>query len=111
MTRNPGIDIVMDCTGDPVAAVSHCLDAFAHGKHVVNVTVEADAFCGPLLARKAEDAGVIYSLAFGDQPALICDLVDWARTCGFPVVAAGRGTSGCRISASRRRKPCGATTA
>jgi len=59
--------------------------------HVVNVTVEADAFCGPLLARKAAQAGVIYSLAFGDQPALICDLVDWARTCGFPVVAAGRG--------------------
>ena len=65
--------------------------AFAHGKHVVNVTVEADAFCGPLLARKAAEAGVIYSLAFGDQPALICDLVDWARTCGFPVTAAGRG--------------------
>ena len=61
------------------------------GKHVVNVTVEADAFCGPLLARKAAEAGVVYSLAFGDQPALICDLVDWARTCGFPVVAAGRG--------------------
>jgi predicted homoserine dehydrogenase-like protein len=63
--------------------------AFAHGKHVVNVTVEADAFCGPLLAKKAADAGVVYSLAFGDQPALICDLVDWARTCGFPVTAAG----------------------
>jgi predicted homoserine dehydrogenase-like protein len=62
-----------------------------NGKHVVNVTVEADAFCGPLLARKASEAGVLYSLAFGDQPALICDLVDWARTCGFPVVAAGRG--------------------
>ena len=91
VTRNPGIDIVVECTGNPVAAVAHCLDAFAHGKHVVNVTVEADAFCGPLLVRKAEDAGVIYSLAFGDQPALICDLVDWARTCGFPVVAAGRG--------------------
>ena len=58
---------------------------------MVNVTVEADAFCGPLLARKAAEAGVVYSLAFGDQPALICDLVDWARTCGFPVVAAGRG--------------------
>jgi hypothetical protein len=69
-----------------------CLEAFAHGKHVVNVTVEADAFCGPLLARNARPpAGVVYSLAFGDQPALICDLVDWARTCGFPVVAAGRG--------------------
>jgi predicted homoserine dehydrogenase-like protein len=55
------------------------------------VTVEADAFCGPLLARRAAQAGVVYSLAYGDQPAMICDLVDWARTCGFPVVAAGRG--------------------
>src|SRR5260221_394840 len=61
------------------------------GKDVVMVTVEADAFCGPLLARKAAEAGVVYSLAYGDQPALICDLVDWARTAGFPVVAAGRG--------------------
>lgn len=91
VTREPSIDIVVECTGNPIAAVDHCLDAFAQGKHVVNVTVEADAFCGPLLARKAQQAGVVYSLAFGDQPALICDLVDWARTCGFPVVAAGRG--------------------
>ena len=91
LTREPSIDVVVECTGHPVAAVDHCLDAFAHGKHVVNVTVEADAFCGPLLARRAQEAGVVYSLAFGDQPALICDLVDWARTCGFPVVAAGRG--------------------
>ncbi|MGJ7528590.1 NAD(P)H-dependent oxidoreductase [Variovorax sp. GB1P17] len=91
VTREPSIDIVVECTGNPIAAVDHCLDAFAHGKHVVNVTVEADAFCGPLLARRAQQAGVTYSLAFGDQPALICDLVDWARTCGFPVVAAGRG--------------------
>jgi predicted homoserine dehydrogenase-like protein len=91
LVRHPAIDVVVECTGHPIAAVDHCLDAFAHGKHVVNVTVEADAFCGPLLARKAREAGVIYSLAFGDQPALICDLVDWARTCGFPVVAAGRG--------------------
>lgn len=85
------IDVVVECTGHPIAAVDHCLRAFAHGKHVVNVTVEADAFCGPLLAREAARAGVVYSLAYGDQPALICDLVDWARTCGFPVVAAGRG--------------------
>ncbi len=91
LVRHPAIDVVVECTGNPVAAVDHCLEAFAHHKHVVNVTVEADAFCGPLLARKAAEANVIYSLAFGDQPALICDLVDWARTCGFPVVAAGRG--------------------
>ncbi len=91
LVAHPAIDIVVECTGSPVAAVDHCLAAFANGKHVVNVTVEADAFCGPLLARRAAQAGVVYSLAFGDQPALICDLVDWARTCGFPVVAAGRG--------------------
>ena len=91
LVSHPAIDVIVECTGHPIAAVDHCLLAFKHGKHVVNVTVEADAFCGPLLAKKAEEAGVIYSLAFGDQPALICDLVDWARTCGFPVVAAGRG--------------------
>jgi len=91
LVRHPAIDVVVECTGHPIAAVEHCLQAFAHGKPVVNVTVEADAFCGPLLARRAAEAGVVYSLAFGDQPALICDLVDWARTCGFPVVAAGRG--------------------
>ena len=91
LVNHPAIDIIVECTGNPLAAVDHIEAAFANGKHVVNVTVEADAFCGPLLARKAAQAGVIYSLAFGDQPALICDLVDWARTCGFPVVAAGRG--------------------
>jgi predicted homoserine dehydrogenase-like protein len=87
----PELDVLVECTGSPVHAVDHILKAIEHGKHVVNVTVEADAFCGPLLARKAAEKGVVYSLAFGDQPALICDLVDWARTCGFEVVAAGRG--------------------
>ena len=91
LVRHPAIDVVVECTGSPLHAVDHILEAFAHGKHVVNVTVEADAFSGPLLATRAQAAGVVYSLAFGDQPALICDLVDWARTCGFPVVAAGRG--------------------
>jgi predicted homoserine dehydrogenase-like protein len=91
LVAHPGIDIVIEATGNPIAAVEHALAAFEHGKHVVMVTVEADAFCGPLLARKAAAAGVVYSLAYGDQPALICDLVDWARAAGFPVVAAGRG--------------------
>jgi len=91
LVSNPEIDIVIEATGNPVAAVEHILAAFKHGKHVVNVTVEADAFCGPMLAQKAKEAGVVYSLAYGDQPAIICDLVDWARAAGFPVVAAGRG--------------------
>ncbi len=91
LIAHPAIDIIVECTGNPMAAVEHCLLAFAAGKHVINVTVEADAFCGPGLSNEAARAGVIYSMAYGDQPALTCDLVDWARTCGFTVVAAGRG--------------------
>jgi len=91
LVADPRIDIIVEATGNPTAAVDHALAAFAHGKHVVMVTVEADAMCGPILAQRARSAGVVYSLAYGDQPALICDLVDWARASGFPVVAAGRG--------------------
>jgi predicted homoserine dehydrogenase-like protein len=91
LVAHPHIDIVVEATGNPIAAVDHALAAFRNRKHVVMVTVEADAFCGPVLALRAREAGVVYSLAYGDQPALICDLVDWARASGFNVVAAGRG--------------------
>jgi predicted homoserine dehydrogenase-like protein len=85
------LDVVVDATGNTLAAVRHALAAIAAGAHVVMATVEADALCGPLLARRAEAAGVVYSLAYGDQPALVCTLVDWARSCGFEVAAAGKG--------------------
>src|SRR5215831_20956212 len=88
----PEIEIVIDATGHPPAGIRHALGAFARGKHVVMVNVEADALAGPLLARRAREAGVVYSLAYGDQPALICELVDWCRAAGFEVVAAGKGT-------------------
>src|SRR3989441_4621322 len=88
----PEIEVIVEATGVPEAGIRHALKAIAHGKHVVMVNVEADAVAGPLLARKATEAGVVYSLAWGDQPALICEHVDWARTCGFTVVAAGKGT-------------------
>jgi predicted homoserine dehydrogenase-like protein len=91
LVSHPMIEIVIEATGDPLAAIEHALAAFRNRKHVIMVSVEADAVCGPLLAQKARDAGVVYSLAYGDQPAIICDLVDWARAAGFPVVAAGRG--------------------
>jgi predicted homoserine dehydrogenase-like protein len=88
----PEIEVVVEATGVPGAGIRHALAAIGHGKHIVMVNVEADALAGPLLARKARAAGVVYSLAWGDQPALICDHVDWARSCGFEVVAAGKGT-------------------
>ena len=70
----------------------HSLLAIHHGRHVVMVNVEADVLAGPLLAKRAAAAGVIYSMAYGDQPALIAEMVDWARTAGLDVVCAGKGT-------------------
>ena len=87
-----GLDVVVDITGSPAAAIKHTLAAIALGRHVVNVTVEADVLAGPLLAERARKAGVVYALAYGDQPALVCEMVDWAEACGFGVVAAGKGT-------------------
>jgi predicted homoserine dehydrogenase-like protein len=86
------IEVVIEATGNPAAGIAHALAAVEARKHVVMVNVEADALAGPLLAAKARAAGVVYSLAYGDQPALICEQVDWARTAGFDVVAAGKGT-------------------
>jgi predicted homoserine dehydrogenase-like protein len=92
LIARPETEVVVEATGVPEAGIRHALAAIAHGKHIVMVNVEADALAGPLLAEKARRAGVVYSLAWGDQPALICEHVDWARTCGFTVVAAGKGT-------------------
>src|SRR6185503_9477394 len=86
------IEIAIDATGNPAAGIRHALACCEHGKHIVMVNVEADALAGPLLARRAARAGIVYSLAYGDQPALICEMVDWARAAGFEVVAAGKGT-------------------
>lgn len=92
MIRQGGLDVMIEATGHPPAAIRHCLAAIAAGCHVIMVSVEADVVAGPLLARRAREAGVIYSLAYGDQPAIICEQVDWARASGFTVVSAGKGT-------------------
>lgn len=89
---DPEVEVVVEATGSPAAGIAHARAAMGAGKHVVMVNVEADVLAGPLLAAEARAKGVVYSLAYGDQPALTCELVDWARACGFEVVAAGKGT-------------------
>ncbi len=86
------IEVAVEATGHAPAGITHARRAIAQGKHIVMVNVEADVLAGVALAREATRAGVVYSLAYGDQPALICELVDWARACGFRVLAAGKGT-------------------
>lgn len=92
LIRLPQLEVVLEITGNPIIGTFHALSAIENGKHIIMVNVEADCMVGPILQRRAEAAGVIYSMAYGDQPALICELVDWCRTVGFDVVAAGKGT-------------------
>src|ERR1700722_3954159 len=89
---DPAVEVIVEATGSPPAGIAHARAAIAAGKHIVMVNVEADVLAGPLLAEEARAKGVVYSLAYGDQPALTCEIVDWARACGFEVVAAGKGT-------------------
>ena len=89
---DPKVEVVVEATGNPPAGIAHARAAIAAKKHIVMVNVEADVLAGPLLVEEARAKGVVYSLAYGDQPALTCELVDWARACGFEVVAAGKGT-------------------
>ncbi|MCB1744571.1 MAG: Gfo/Idh/MocA family oxidoreductase, partial [Gammaproteobacteria bacterium] len=92
MIASADVDVIVEATGNPAVGIRHARAAFAAGKHIVMVNVEADVLVGPLLAAEAREAGVVYSMAYGDQPALTCELVEWARSCGFEVVAAGKGT-------------------
>ena len=92
MIEHPAIEVIVEATGDPRTGIRLSTLAIQNGKHIVMVNVEADALAGPILARRAQQAGVVYSLAWGDQPALVCEHVDWARAAGFKIVSAGKGT-------------------
>jgi predicted homoserine dehydrogenase-like protein len=92
LIADPRVEVIVECTGHPAAGIRHALAAIAHGKHIVMVNVEADVLAGPLLAEKARAAGTVYSMAYGDQPALVCEIVDTLRAEGFNVIAAGKGT-------------------
>lgn len=92
LAQRDDVDVVIEATGNPRAGIANAEAAIAAGKHVIMVNVEADVLVGPLLARKAAAAGVVYSMAYGDQPALVSEMVDWARATGFHVTAAGKGT-------------------
>ena len=92
MIDNCGLDVLVEATGNPNAGIVHAKMAIASKTHIVMVNVEADVLAGGILAKEANEAGIVYSMAYGDQPALTIELVEWARATGFEVVAAGKGT-------------------
>ena len=92
LIARPDIDGVIEATGYPPASIAHARAAAKAGKHIVMVNVEADVLAGPLLAEEAPAAGTVYSMAYGDQPALTAEMVEWAHACGYEVTSAGKGT-------------------
>ena len=86
------VDVVVEVTGVPEVGARMAYQAITHNKHTVMVNVEADVTVGAILGRLADAAGVVYTLVDGDQPGVIANMVEWARTLGFEIVAAGRGT-------------------
>ncbi len=86
------LDVIVESTGVAEAGAHHAWTAIEYGKHIVMVNIEADALLGQVLNKRAREKGVVYSLAYGDQPAIIYEMVDWARTIGVEVVCAGKGT-------------------
>ncbi len=92
LCNDDAVQVVIEATGNPTAGIEHALAAIEAGKHIIMVNVEADVLAGPYLAARAREKGVVYSMAYGDQPALIAEMVDWARASGFRVAAAGKGT-------------------
>ena len=89
---NADLDVIVEATGATEAGTYHAWTALEAGKNVVMVNVETDALLGTMLKKKADEKGLVYAMAYGDQPAVICELIDWARTIGVEIVCAGKGT-------------------
>ncbi len=89
--RLPQVEAVIDCTGSPVMGATISLECINYKKHIVMMNVECDITVGPILRQMAENAGVIYTLAAGDEPAAIIELYRFANALGFTVVSAGKG--------------------
>ena len=89
---NRNIEIFIEATGNPIAGTQHAYKVIQSKKNIIMVNVEADVLCGKYLSDLAKENNVIYSMAYGDQPSLILEQIEWARLNGFFVTCAGKGT-------------------
>ena len=87
----PRAEVIVDATGVPEVGARVAVSAIRARKHVVMLNVEADITVGRALKRMADDAGVVYTASAGDEYAATKELVDFAQTLGFTVIAAGKG--------------------
>ncbi len=86
------VEVFIEATGNPIIGTVHAVKIIKNKRHIILVNVEADVTCGKYLADLAKENNVICSMAYGDQPSLIMEQIEWARLNGFSVVCAGKGT-------------------
>ena len=89
---NRNIEIFIEATGNPIMGTQHASKVIQSKKNIIMVNVEADVLCGKYLSDLAKEHDVNYSMAYGDQPSLILEQIEWARLNGFYVTCAGKGT-------------------
>ena len=89
---NREIEIFIEATGNPIIGTMHAIKIIENKKNVIMVNVEADVLCGKYLSDLALKNNVVCSMAYGDQPSLILEQIEWAKLNGFEVVCAGKGT-------------------
>ncbi|RWE01748.1 homoserine dehydrogenase [Mesorhizobium sp.] len=85
------IDVIIDATGNPNIGTLFALEVMKNGKHIVMLNVEADITIGRFLKEEARKAGVVYTGAAGDEPACTLEIIGFAKSLGFTIVAAGKG--------------------
>ncbi|WFP62461.1 homoserine dehydrogenase [Mesorhizobium sp. WSM4904] len=85
------IDVIIDATGNPNIGTLFALEVMKNGKHIVMLNVEADITIGRFLKEEARKAGVVYTGAAGDEPACTLEIIGFAKSLGFNIVAAGKG--------------------
>ena len=89
LCRTPGIEAIIECTGDVEAGARVVTEAIANRKHVLLVNAELDATVGPILKVLADRAGVVITNADGDEPAVAMNMFRFVRTIGYRPVLAG----------------------
>ncbi|WP_027152248.1 homoserine dehydrogenase [Mesorhizobium sp. WSM2561] len=85
------IDVIIDATGNPNIGTLFALEVMKSGKHIVMLNVEADITIGRFLKEEARKAGVVYTGAAGDEPACTLEIIGFAKSLGFNIIAAGKG--------------------
>lgn len=83
------VDAVVEVTGAVEYGCHVVVRAIEHGKHVIVMNAEVDATVGPILARTARAAGVVYTGCDGDQPGVQMNLVRFVRGIGLTPLVAG----------------------